>query len=122
MLRDMATAFAVAAIGVLVLGAALERRGPWNSLRVAFVVLFLAVWGGGAWVLAIDPPLFGVYWVPFLLLAVLLATLLAVLSPPHLRTRRETRVKVQELLAGLGVFFWLMIASLVASLVVRYAS
>jgi hypothetical protein len=122
-MRDLATALAVAAMGVVLLRAALERHLTSDArwMRFVLIALFVGVWGGGAWALAIGPRRFDVYWVALLLLTVLLGVVLAVLSPPHLRTRREVMVKERELFAGLGIFFWSLIGSLVAAVIVRYA-
>jgi hypothetical protein len=103
-----------------------RRKGPWESLVLFFLLLFLISWAGGVWLAPMGPPLWGGYWLPFLLVGVIMALLLAALAPPP----RESSVELVEegketaerraVLTGLGVFFWILVAALVVAIVIRY--
>lgn len=110
---------AALAIGVLVFG--LRRRGKWNRVLPLFVVLFLAIWAGGVWVAPFGPPLFDVHWLPFLLTAVLLATLIAAVVPPSKVTRARIAQSEHEFAEGLDIFFWILIGALLLVVGTRYA-
>jgi len=67
-------------VAILTAGLRLRARRPLRSL---FVVFFLATWAGGIWMAPFGPPIGRVYWVPFTLIAILIAAVL----PPEV-TRR----------------------------------
>jgi hypothetical protein len=109
-----------------VFAVAFRRRGPWESLFLLFLVLFLLSWAGGAWLAPIGPTLWGEYWLPFVLVGIIMALFLAALVPPP----RESTVELVEegkdaaerkvVLTGLGIFFWMLVTALVIAIVVRY--
>jgi hypothetical protein len=106
---------ALAAAAVWVLSLAFET--PRSRARPLLVLLFLGIWAGGAWMVPNEPSLQLAYWFPFLLIAVLLALLVAVLA----EGRRSAPAKEErEVETGLGVFFWLLLASLVGVVVAAY--
>jgi hypothetical protein len=104
-----------AAIAVWVLSRAFETSR--SRARSLFVLLFLGIWAGGAWVAPYGPSLRPVYWFPFLLIAVLLALLVAELTEGR---RGGAAQQLEEAETGLGVFFWLLLASLAAIVVAAY--
>jgi len=115
--------FALLLSGIFALG--FSRKGPWESVFMFFLLLFLLSWAGGAWLAPFGPQLWGGYWLPFLLVGVVIALFLAALAPPP----RETGTVAQEggeavereaALTGLGIFFWILIATLVAAILIRY--
>ncbi len=127
----MVTAFVVAALLAVLLTATLGRRGPgpWAGFVFFFVLLFLATWAGGLWVLPWRPMMWGgVPWLSFLVVGVLVALLLAALLPgrvaeaPPVETREPTAAESAVAGVGLavGVFFWLLMLGLVVAIVVNY--
>ena len=99
---------------------ALRVHGSWTSIRALFLVLFLATWAGGAWLEPFGPAAWNVYCLPFLLIAVLVAVLVAAIAPPRDRTQADVVEREHELELGLGVFFWMLVASLLILVVLRY--
>ena len=66
------------------------------------------------------PSVWNIYWLPFLLIAVLIAILIAAIEPRRDRTRAGVVERERELEMGLGVFFWVLVAALVLAVVLRY--
>jgi hypothetical protein len=110
---------AALAVGVLVFG--LRRRGKWNHALPLFVVLFLAIWAGGVSIAPFGPPVLDVHWLPFLLTAVLLATLIAAVVPPSKVTRARIAESEHEFVEGLDIFFWILVGALLVIVGARYA-
>ena len=97
------------------------REGAPGYL-VVFVLLFLFAWAGSLWLAPFGPAILGVYWLPGLVVTLLIFLLLAALAehrPP--RTQREARAEIearQETETALGIFFWVLIGGLVAAIVI----
>jgi len=118
----LVTALGLSAIFI----AGFRKRGPWDNFLLFFAVVFLGSWAGGIWFSPLGPPMFGVYWLPFLIVGLIFALLLAsIVSPfPQDTTVQllgpgekspETRKRMV-----LGVYFWLLIFALVVLIVTRY--
>jgi cbb3-type cytochrome oxidase subunit 1 len=108
---------AAAAVAVLVNGL---RHRPSRPVWSLFVVFFLAIWAGGVWVAPVGPTHFGVTWLPFLMIAILLAVLVVVLAPPGGRGHGDERELEREVEVGLGMFFWVLIGTLLAAILAGY--
>ncbi|MCF8143582.1 MAG: hypothetical protein K9N21_06645 [Deltaproteobacteria bacterium] len=116
--------FAILLSAIFALG--FSRKGPGESVALFFLLLFLLSWAGGAWLAPFGPQLWGGYWLPFLLVGVVIALFLAALAPtpqePGTNLAKEggEAVERQAALSGLGIFFWILMATLVAAIVIRY--
>jgi hypothetical protein len=100
------------AIAVLSFGIEHPHRAP------IFGLLFLGIWAGGAWVAPQGIGLRPAYWFPFLLIAVLLSLVVAVLVGHGRLSRGEEALEIQT---GLGLFFWLLVLALVGVIAWAYA-
>jgi hypothetical protein len=94
----------------------LRKRGPWDTFWTFFIIIFLAVLAANLWIGPVGPHLFDeIYWVPPLIVGLLIALLLAATSPPP-KTRSELEIQKKELAEGkkatavLGTFFWFLFA------------
>ena len=105
------------ATGVLVMGLRFRPRTPVWSI---FLLLSLVIWAGGVWVAPAGPVHFGVAWLPFLLIAILLAVLLAAVAPGGGRSHHSELEIKREVEVGLGLFFWILTATLVAVIAAGY--
>lgn len=110
--------------GVFIFG--FRKRGPWNSFLIFFVVVALGAWAGGIWFPEVGPPIWGVHWLPFFIVGLIVSLLLVVSMPS---TPRDTTVQLVK--SGerepetkkrlvLGVYFWLMVFVLVVLIITRY--
>jgi hypothetical protein len=101
------------------------ERGGWDVWPV-FLLFFFLIWGGGLWFKPVGPPVFGVYWLPFVLVALIIGLFWAAVPPPPKRPRvRTTVVDAEErdtamTVAGLGLLFWLLLTVVSIAAFVRY--
>jgi hypothetical protein len=111
-IRDVLLALVIALLFTAIFVGRCCRRGPWASLWTFFVILFLATWAGGLWITPFGPLIFGIYWMPFLLIGLLVALLLAAAEPvcPP-RTTKEAVEQAKEEIAverTINAFFWVL--------------
>jgi hypothetical protein len=107
---------AVASITVLVRG--LQFR-PATPLWSTFVVFFFVIWAGGVWMAPIGPRHFGVVWLPFALVAIMLSILVVALMPHRAGTAQIAETE-REIQSGLGLFFFVLVAGLIVAIVAAY--
>lgn len=124
-LVDFFFALGIAALVTALFAAGLGRRGPWASSPLFFVLVFLAAWAGGVWITPVGPPLWGFYWLPFVIVAVLFALLLAAATPPARppRSRLEAQEQARDMATTALVvetFFWVLLIGLVLVILLRY--
>jgi len=113
---------------ILVFSTLFRTKGPWNNLGLFFVVVFLATWAGGIWVYPVGPFLWGVSWLPFLLVGILVAFLLvaAAVVPPRrestveLIDQEKEEAKAKFVFAGVTLFFATVVAVLIVAIMIRY--
>ena len=104
------------------------EEGGWGAWPV-FALFFFAMLAGGIWLTPVGPPLVGVYWVPFLFVAIFIALFRAAVPRPPRRKRRKSAqssvLSKQDDLSvapvGLGVLFWLILVGLAMVALFRYA-
>ncbi len=113
-------------IGLFFLGC--RRCGPWQGLGWFFMLLFLFTWAGGVWTGPYGPVLWGYYWLPFFIVGIVFALLLAaavVPRPPRNRKEAFKQAKTEaaaEQVTDMAVntFFWILVMVLVAALATHY--
>lgn len=130
------TEFFVAVIVALLVsvffGYALRRRIPRKGFFWFFLILLLATWAGGMWIGPFGPSFRGIFWLPFVLVAVLVGFLLAAIAPQRPPSSRietlemleeiEQKRKLEKLTyISFGVFFWVALFALITVIIVRYA-
>ena len=99
-------------------------RGPWGSFWAFFAIIFLAVWAADIWITPFGPYYNEVYWLPPLIVGVLIAILLAAATPTR-RSRRTTdthppatEYETDAVAATLGILFWILLALFIISIVI----
>jgi len=122
-------AFFTALILTMIFVGGLRRGGPWASFLAFFIVTFLASWAGGLWMQPLGAALWGVYWLPFLLVGLIFALVIAAVSTPS-KPERSTVKLVQEpeieetraksALTAFGLFFYIVVIALAVAIMVRY--
>jgi hypothetical protein len=115
-------ALVVALVIFAIFGLALRRTGAWPAACFIFI-LFLFSWAGGIWLAPFGPVLSGVYWFPFLVVAIFVAVMLAAAVPPE-RPRPAVSTSPEreavETGTALGVFFWFLVGLLIIAIAVYY--
>ena len=106
------------------------RRKPGAGLDVLvfFLLLFFATWAVGGWFQPLGPPLWGAYWIPYLIAAVLIGMLLCAVmeaagSPriPQTPADRREEAKAEEAAArAFGAFFWVFLVVALTAITVKY--
>ena len=105
--------------------------GRRTGLIWLFMIIFLATWAGGIWLQPFGPTVWGIHWLSFLLVGVVIFLLLVIVFPKKTpRGRYETldmldRIEQDKELKEvayitLSIFFWILFAVLVAAIILRY--
>lgn len=126
---DMIYALFFAVLLTAVFFGLFRTRGPWASLVLFFLVIFLASWAGGAWIAPFGPVLWGISFLPFLLVGLIIALMLAAAAPTQreestveLVDRDERKRERAKAFAALSVFFWILIGVFAVLIVSRYVA
>jgi hypothetical protein len=92
-----------------------------------FLIVLFASWAGGVWVRPAGPVLWGVYWVPFVIVGLLAALILAATTPrrplpkpPTSVEEAEAKAEAEVLAVTLGASFWIMLVFLIIAIFVHY--
>lgn len=118
-------ALVIACILTVIFAIGFRRQGWGIGLMLFFLILFLATWAGGLWLTPIGPLWWGVPWLSFLLVGIMMALLLVALIPNGRRPRaagdpkQKARASADTLVA-IDVFFWVLIVGLLVTIVIRY--
>jgi len=118
-------AFSIAIIFVVVLRSMFGRRAPFGSFWILLLFLFLVTWAGGVWLVPFGPTLFDVAWLPFLVVGIFIAIVLATTVPPE-PARPMTVEQARDegatasALAGLTIFFWITILFMMIAILLAY--
>jgi hypothetical protein len=120
---------AVLAVALLVgvLGWRRVENGPlWDSAIFVFLVLYPALWVARLWVRPAGPTVLGVYWVPPLVVGLIVAFIIGAALP---RRRRRTEIVIgpgdpawRVPRMPFGLFFWLLMLLYLGALVAGYSS
>jgi hypothetical protein len=108
-----------------------RRGGQRTGLIWLFLIIFLATWAGGTWLRPFGPSLWGVNWLAFLLVGLVIVLVLFIVLPRKApRGRRETldmldRIEQEKELeqvtyVTLSIFFWVLLSVLVMAIILRY--
>lgn len=124
-LGDLIFALIIAVLLTLVIAVLFGRRGPWASISIFFLVVFLAAWAAGKWIHPVGPAWYGVFWLPFLMFGLVVALLLAAAIPYEtpLRERRGESGEgegVRTERRVFNVFFWLLLLVLLVLIIASY--
>jgi small-conductance mechanosensitive channel len=101
---------------IFILSLVLKR--PIRGFGYVFIILFLGTWVGQIWLPAVGPVHFGVAWIPFIFMNILLVFMILALSSTPARNRKEQEAEGPIIVAGF--FFWFFILLLLVALIVGY--
>lgn len=92
----------------------LKKRGPWGSFWASFFIILLSVFAADIWIGPVGPFFYeNIYWVPPLIVGLLIALLLAATTPsPQIKRELEKRQNEieqrREVMLTTGIFFWFL--------------
>ncbi len=120
LVTDLLLAFFIALVLAGIFSAGFGHRWPgypavWPSAFFFFLLLFVAVWAGGIWASPYGPMIGSVAWLPFLIVGVAIALLLAAVLP-----RGGPAETAGATAATLSVFFWLFLVVGAIAIIVGY--
>lgn len=124
-LGDILLALILGVLFAALFGGIARGRGNMPGIVPVFILFFLFAWAGGLWLRPVGPPVFGMYWVPGLILVVLIFLLLAavVRGPTRTRTDVEEKIAVENATAAvIGITFWFLIGLLLLAILAGYVS
>lgn len=125
-LIDFLFAAVFAVLLTLIFSTLFRRKGPWSRGLVFFLVVFLAAWAGGVWLVPFGPTLFGVTWLPFLIAGLFVALILAAALPPQMTEEPSKKKIVLEKRTDaveqkrFDAFFFLLIGALLIAVILGY--
>jgi hypothetical protein len=115
----------IALLLTLIFSTSFRHRGPWGGLLFFFLVIFLTSWASQLWINPFGPVVLGIYWVPLVFVAVLVALLLlavgstaidkAPVTPPA-----EEITRSESSLLAIGLFFWILVVILIIAIAIGY--
>jgi Ca2+/Na+ antiporter len=131
LLLELLVALLVSLMLSAVFALATWKRGKRKGLVWLFLLIFFATWAGGLWMRPFGPTLWGIHWLSFLLVGLVVALILAASQArPKPRGRDETieilekmrqkREVEQVAWITLTIFFWVLLLSLLSAIVFRY--
>jgi hypothetical protein len=97
-----------------------------------FLIVLIATWAGGVWLRPLGPSWGDIRWLQFLIAGLVVVLLFALFAPMKApRGRHETLEQIEEIArekelqkvtyVTLGVVFWVVLAILIVTIVIRYA-
>jgi K+-sensing histidine kinase KdpD len=122
---DMLFALAIALLLTGLFAMLFRGMRMGNGLLFFLLILFLATWSGGLWIGPFGPTLLNVFWLPFLLVGLLISLLMVIfitpVSPqqPLDETRMQTSPNAPAVIV-IDALFWILILGLLVTLVVAY--
>lgn len=114
--------FAAMFVGLLVLllKPSRDEHPGWTALAFLFLALFLPIWAGGMWLGPMGPAIFGMYALPFLLIGLCVALLLAAVSPPRRQGSTASAHNDPDPAYAFTPFFFAFIVIFLFVIILRY--
>jgi hypothetical protein len=122
-ITELIIVFVTALLLTLIFGIGFRGQGLGLGLLFFFIVLFFVTWAGGLWLAPIGPLWWGVPWLSFLVVGLVVALLMAGFVPDNRPRRRIHRVgsenaptKINTIIA-IDMFFWILIVGLLIAII-----
>lgn len=129
-LTHLVVALVIAVVLTLIFSMGFRRTGPWPGIVAFALLVFFAAWAGGIWISPFGPTLWGAFVMPFLVVGVIFALVLAAASPPRPQDGTTVRMERTENYTpsaeerrrevSLSIFFWTLMAILAVAVAARY--
>jgi Ca2+/Na+ antiporter len=130
-LLELLVALLVSLVLSAIFALATWKRGKRKGLVWLFLIIFFATWAGGLWMRPFGPTLWGIHWLTFLLVGVVVALILAASQAKPKPQGREETIELLEKMqqkreveqvawVTLTIFFWVLMLALLIAILFRY--
>lgn len=122
MLNDLLLVLAVALLLTLVFAFGLRGQRNKVMLFMFFLVLFFATWAGVLWLNPVEFPGWGQSWLPFLVIGLIFALLIAAFIPPSrpALTPQESEQPMEPGGVRINFLFWILLIVLGVAVAMFY--
>jgi K+ transporter len=102
-----------------------KSTGPWENFWIFLLILTLAGLAAGFWIAPVGPVMWGIAWVPILIVIIIFALLLGAASPRQ-QERTVTNSENGEpapqdrKAATIGALFWILLIFLLGAIVWKF--
>ncbi len=122
---DLLFALVFGLLVTIIIAGWFKRRGPWSGIFIFFLIVFLSSWAAGLWFIPFGPSLYGVYWIPFLIGALVVGLILAAAGPrlfPRSHPKEEMKERNKRFITAtdFDVFLVVTLLVLVIAVIIGY--
>jgi len=107
------------------------RKSKRLGLLWVFLILVLAAWSGGVWMKPIGPAWYGIHWLGFLMVGLIVCLILIIANPGRPPRGREDTLELLESIKEereiekatyltVSIFFWVLLLLLILMILLRY--
>jgi hypothetical protein len=100
-----------------------RSEGGWLAAVFLFMLFLFGVWAIGAWASPVGPPLWGRAWLPFVVAGVVIALIVAAVSPANPRPDLATEPRdaaSSAVVTVFGILFWLTVIVMLGLAIAGY--
>ncbi len=123
-ITDILLAFILAGFFAVIFNVAMRSRQKALPIAFIFILFFLFAWAGGLWIGPLGPPVFGVYWIPSLIVTTLIFLLLISFAHDETKKKRAASAEATDpnvaVTAAIGLTLWLLFAVLIVLIAIAY--
>lgn len=123
-LGDFLIALVIALFFTIVLVVSGQKHRSWKRIITIFLIMLFASWAGGVWITPVGPAFLGIYWVSFLIVALILALIMETISALHAVPedidKRETREKEKSLEILISASFLILLIVFMIVIIIGY--
>lgn len=121
---DFLIALVIALFFTIVLVVSGQKHRSWKRIITIFLIMLFASWAGGVWITPVGPAFLGIYWVSFLIVALILALIMETISALHAVPedidKRETRKKEESLEILISASFLILLIVFIIVIIIGY--
>ncbi|HTB06318.1 MAG TPA: hypothetical protein VK806_05135 [Bacteroidia bacterium] len=117
-ISGIVAAFLIALLISLIFSVGFKHNGPWGTIWLFFVVIFLLLWAGQLWLIPFGPNISGTSWLSLLLLGLIFA--FALVAPSISKPNKQKDDVVAPVITTIGTFFWCLIILLLLAIASGY--
>jgi surface polysaccharide O-acyltransferase-like enzyme len=122
---DFLFSLLIALLLTVVFAAGIRKHRARAVLLGFFVIVFLATWAGGVWIAPAAVGAWGIAWMAFLAVGLIVALLLTALIPPPKAPQTEKEEARREkaeivVIFAFDLFFWILLFVLGAVIIAYY--